>query len=143
MFSESTAWLPTHSATTPTPVYALPMDIPEGWEGLDAGPDTRKLFTKRYPRFQNNPLERSCGVFEFDNFTAGSRAIADAVVEATKDGAFSRRRRRFRCLRQQVRSGRRSFLRFDRRRRPCLKLSKARFSPALPPSRADLQNFKA
>ena len=29
------------------------------------------------------------GVFEFDNFTAGSRAIADAVVEATKNGAFS------------------------------------------------------
>ena len=34
-------------------------------------------------------LEWSAGVFEFDNFTAGSRAIADAIVEATDNGAFS------------------------------------------------------
>ena len=65
------------------------MDIPEGWEGLDAGPDTRKLFTNALRGSKTILWNGPAGVFEFDNFTAGSRAIADAVVEATKDGAFS------------------------------------------------------
>ena len=65
------------------------MDIPEGWEGLDAGPDTRKLFTNAIRGSKTILWNGPAGVFEFDNFTAGSRAIADAVVEATKDGAFS------------------------------------------------------
>ena len=65
------------------------MDIPEGWEGLDAGPDTRKLFTNAIRGSKTILWNGPAGVFEFDNFTTGSRAIADAVVEATKDGAFS------------------------------------------------------
>ncbi len=65
------------------------MDIPKGWEGLDAGPDTRKLFTNAIRGSKTILWNGPAGVFEFDNFTAGSRAIADAVVEATKDGAFS------------------------------------------------------
>ncbi len=64
-------------------------DIPEGWEGLDAGPETRKLFTDAIVPSKTILWNGPAGVFEFDNFTAGSRAIADAVVEATKNGAFS------------------------------------------------------
>ena len=65
------------------------MAIPEGWEGLDAGPETRKLFADTIRGSKTILWNGPAGVFEFDNFTAGSRAIADAVVEATKDGAFS------------------------------------------------------
>ena len=65
------------------------MDIPDGWEGLDAGPETRELFAKAIEGSKTILWNGPAGVFEFDNFTGGSRAIADAVVKATKDGAFS------------------------------------------------------
>lgn len=65
------------------------MDIPEGWEGLDAGPETRKLFANAIKDAKTILWNGPAGVFEFDNFTAGSRAIADAIVEATEKGAFS------------------------------------------------------
>ncbi len=65
------------------------MEIPDGWEGLDAGPETRKLFADTIKGSKTILWNGPAGVFEFDNFTAGSRAIADAVVEATKEGAFS------------------------------------------------------
>lgn len=65
------------------------MDIPDGWEGLDAGPETRKLFSDTIRGSKTILWNGPAGVFEFDNFTAGSRAIADAIVEATKNGAFS------------------------------------------------------
>lgn len=65
------------------------MDIPEGWEGMDAGPKTREMFAKAIEGSKTILWNGPAGVFEFDNFTAGSRAIADAVVKATKDGAFS------------------------------------------------------
>ncbi len=95
------------------------MDIPEGWEGLDAGPETRKAFEAAILPSKTILWNGPAGVFEFDNFTAGSRAIADAIVKATKDGAFSLvGGRRLGSLHQQVRPGRRSILRIDRRRRP-------------------------
>jgi phosphoglycerate kinase len=65
------------------------MDIPEGWEGMDAGPETRKAFAEAIRGAKTILWNGPAGVFEFDNFTAGSRAIADAIVEATKNGAFS------------------------------------------------------
>lgn len=65
------------------------MDIPEGWEGLDAGPETRKTFADVIRNAKTILWNGPAGVFEFDNFTAGSRAIADAIVEATGNGAFS------------------------------------------------------
>ena len=65
------------------------MDIPEGWEGLDAGPATRKAFADAIKGSKTILWNGPAGVYEFDNFTAGSRAIADAIVEATKNGAFS------------------------------------------------------
>ncbi len=64
-------------------------EIPEGWEGMDAGPETRKLFAATIVPSKTILWNGPAGVFEFDNFTAGSRAIADAIVEATKKGAFS------------------------------------------------------
>ncbi len=65
------------------------MDIPEGWEGMDAGPESRKLFAEAILPAKTILWNGPAGVFEFDNFTGGSRAIADAIVEATKNGAFS------------------------------------------------------
>ncbi len=65
------------------------MDIPEGWEGLDAGPETRKAFANVIRNAKTILWNGPAGVFEFDNFTAGSRALAEAIVEATNNGAFS------------------------------------------------------
>ena len=64
-------------------------DIPDGWEGLDAGPETRKAFAEAIRPSKTILWNGPAGVFEFDNFTAGSRAIAEAIVEATNNGAFS------------------------------------------------------
>lgn len=65
------------------------MEIPDGWEGMDAGPDSilqfRKVILPAKTILWNGPA----GVFEFDKFTKGSKAIADAIVEATEKGAFS------------------------------------------------------
>lgn len=64
-------------------------EIPDGWEGLDAGPETRKKFRDAIVNAKTILWNGPAGVFEFDNFTGGSRAIADAIVEATANGAFS------------------------------------------------------
>ncbi len=64
-------------------------DIPAGWEGMDAGPETRKAFAAAIEPSKTILWNGPAGVFEFDNFTAGSRAIAEAIVAATKNGAFS------------------------------------------------------
>ena len=64
-------------------------DIPNGWEGLDAGPKTCEAFREVILPAKTILWNGPAGVFEFDNFTTGSRAIADAIVEATNNGAFS------------------------------------------------------
>lgn len=64
-------------------------EIPAGWEGMDAGPESCKAFTAAILPAKTILWNGPAGVFEFDNFTGGSRAIADAIVKATKDGAFS------------------------------------------------------
>ncbi|MBR1889359.1 MAG: phosphoglycerate kinase [Alloprevotella sp.] len=64
-------------------------DIPAGWEGLDAGPETRKSFAAAIENAKTILWNGPAGVFEFDNFTAGSRAIAEAIAKATENGAFS------------------------------------------------------
>lgn len=64
-------------------------DIPDGWEGMDAGPKTRELFTDAIKGAKTILWNGPAGVFEFDNFCAGSRAIGEAVAEATAEGAFS------------------------------------------------------
>ena len=66
-----------------------PMNIPEGWEGMDIGPKTRELFAGVIKGSKTILWNGPCGVFEFDTFAQGSKAIAMAIAEATKDGAFS------------------------------------------------------
>lgn len=65
------------------------MEVPEGWEGMDAGPETRKSFANVIRGAKTILWNGPAGVFEFDNFSAGSLAIAEAIVEATDNGAFS------------------------------------------------------
>ena len=68
----------------------VPVDnIPDGWEGLDAGPESRKAFAAAIEPAKTILWNGPAGVFEFHNFTGGSRAIADAIAVATKNGAFS------------------------------------------------------
>ena len=64
-------------------------EIPDGWEGLDIGPETMETFANVIKESKTILWNGPTGVFEFDNFTAGSRAVGEAIVEATKNGAFS------------------------------------------------------
>jgi phosphoglycerate kinase len=64
-------------------------DIPDGWMGMDAGTETRKSFAAAIEGAKTILWNGPAGVFEFDNFTAGSKAIADAIAKATANGAFS------------------------------------------------------
>lgn len=67
----------------------LVTDIPDGWQGLDIGPQTvaryRQVLAQAKAVFWNGPL----GVFEMPSFAAGTRAIGEAVVAATRAGALS------------------------------------------------------
>ena len=63
--------------------------IPEGWEGLDAGPEAQKNFRNAIKGCKTILWNGPAGVFEFDNFCDGSRAIGEAIAEATAEGAFS------------------------------------------------------
>jgi phosphoglycerate kinase len=64
-------------------------EIPDGWEGLDIGPDSIKLFQATVESAKTILWNGPMGVFEFENFAAGTNAIADSVVNATANGAFS------------------------------------------------------
>ena len=63
--------------------------IPDGWMGMDIGPETRELFRKTILESKTILWNGPAGVFEFDNFGDGTKAIAEAVAEATKNGAYS------------------------------------------------------
>jgi phosphoglycerate kinase len=64
-------------------------DIPDGWMGLDAGPETVKMnndvIKKSKTILWNGPM----GVFEMSNFENGTKQAAYAIVEATKNGAYT------------------------------------------------------
>ncbi|WP_062991793.1 phosphoglycerate kinase [Nocardia anaemiae] len=64
-------------------------EIPDGWLGLDVGPESvdrfAALLTEAKTVFWNGPM----GVFEFENFAAGTRGVAEAIVTATGKGAFT------------------------------------------------------
>ena len=66
-----------------------PMNIPDGWEGMDIGPKTGELFAEVIKGSKTILWNGPVGVFEFEKFTGGSRAVANAIVEATEAGAFS------------------------------------------------------
>ena len=63
--------------------------IPDNWEGLDAGIETRKKFAEIIEKSKTILWNGPMGVFEFENFQGGTKAIATAVANATKNGAFS------------------------------------------------------
>lgn len=67
----------------------LESGIPEGWEGLDCGPKSRKAFQDAVKSSKTIVWNGPVGVFEFEKFEAGTRAVADAVVAATRAGAIS------------------------------------------------------
>ncbi|MEG0039445.1 phosphoglycerate kinase [Bacteroides sp.] len=64
-------------------------EIPDGWQGLDIGPKTEELFGNIIKNSKTILWNGPTGVFEFDNFSHGSKALGEAIVEATKNGAFS------------------------------------------------------
>ena len=69
--------------------YADVNEIPDGWEGLDIGPKTIALYAEVIKNSKTILWNGPTGVFEFENFTDGSRAVGEAILEATKNGAFS------------------------------------------------------
>ena len=64
-------------------------EIPDGWEGLDIGPKSEEIFAEVIKNSKTILWNGPTGVFEFENFTHGSRTVGEAIVEATKKGAFS------------------------------------------------------
>ena len=64
-------------------------EIPDGWQGLDIGPETIKLFSEVLKESKTILWNGPMGVFEFPKFAKGTDAIAIAVVKATEAGGFS------------------------------------------------------
>lgn len=63
--------------------------VEDGWMGLDIGPETEKMYAEAIKRSATILWNGPMGVFEMDSFAHGTKAIADAIVEATENGAFS------------------------------------------------------
>ena len=63
--------------------------IPNGWMGLDIGPQAISVFKKAIEESKTILWNGPMGVFEMEKFADGTKAIAQAVVNATKKGAFS------------------------------------------------------
>ena len=65
------------------------MEIPEDWQGLDAGPKSREIFNDVLLNSKTILWNGPIGVFEMSNFAAGTIALGESIAEATKLGAFS------------------------------------------------------
>jgi phosphoglycerate kinase len=65
------------------------INIPDGWMGLDIGPESIKLFSQEIENSKTVLWNGPTGVFEFENFAKGTFSVAESVVNATKKGAFS------------------------------------------------------
>ena len=63
--------------------------IPDGWMGLDIGPQAREVFAKTVKESKTVLWNGPMGVFEMETFAQGTIAVAEAVVEATEKGGFS------------------------------------------------------
>jgi phosphoglycerate kinase len=64
-------------------------EIPEDWQGLDAGPKSREIFNDVLLNSRTILWNGPIGVFEMSNFAAGTIALGESIAEATKLGAFS------------------------------------------------------
>lgn len=64
-------------------------EIPDGWMGMDCGPETNKLFADVIKQSKTILWNGPLGVFEMENFAKGTIALGDAIADATKKGAFS------------------------------------------------------
>jgi phosphoglycerate kinase len=64
-------------------------EIPDGWMGLDIGPQSEKIFAEVINKSKTILWNGPVGVFEFDNFSHGTKSIAESIAEATTKGAFS------------------------------------------------------
>lgn len=64
-------------------------EIPDGWQGLDAGPKSRENFNVVVKQCKTILWNGPLGVFEMENFAAGTIALGNSIAEATKNGAFS------------------------------------------------------
>ncbi|MCP9257260.1 Phosphoglycerate kinase [Dirofilaria immitis] len=67
----------------------LSSGIPDGWMGLDIGPETAKQFAEVVGRAKTIVWNGPAGVFEWENFSKGTKAVMDAVVDATSKGAVT------------------------------------------------------
>ena len=63
--------------------------IEAGWDGLDAGPESRAKFAAAIEGAKTILWNGPAGCFECEDFTAGSRAVGEAIAKATAEGAFS------------------------------------------------------
>ena len=63
--------------------------IPDGWEGVDAGPESRKQFHDVVMQCKTILWNGPLGVFEMESFANGTIALGNSIAEATKNGAFS------------------------------------------------------
>lgn len=64
-------------------------EIPESWQGLDAGPKSREIFNDVLLNSKTILWNGPIGVFEMSNFADGTKALGESIAEATKLGAFS------------------------------------------------------
>ena len=68
---------------------AMIHEIPDGWMGLDAGPETRQKFSEVIHQSKTLLFNGPVGVFEMPTFAEGTIALCEAIALATKNGAFS------------------------------------------------------
>jgi len=64
-------------------------EIPDGWEGLDAGPKSLEIFKEVILNSKTILWNGPLGVFEMENFAKGTIALGNFIAEATEKGAFS------------------------------------------------------
>jgi len=63
--------------------------IPDGWEGVDAGPKSREMFDKVVNESKTILWNGPLGVFEMESFAHGTIALGNSIANATKNGTFS------------------------------------------------------
>jgi phosphoglycerate kinase len=64
-------------------------NIPDGWMGLDIGPETEKIYSEVISKSKTILWNGPMGVFEMSSFEHGTKSVAEAIVKATSERAFS------------------------------------------------------